>query len=179
MKKNLKPGRLLKTRMAEEYSHILKGISSIFVTDCGRLTNKELQELRKKLKSVSASYKVVKNSICKITLEGLKVPNAANLISGTCALGYGSGDPVSISKVLVNFGKDNKNFKLSGGYVDGGFLTLEDVKGLAELPTKEVLIARLVGCLNSPISGLVSVCSNVIKQFLYVVNDIIKKRETK
>jgi len=179
MEKDLKPGRFLKKSMLDEYADTLKDSSAMFVTDFGGVTNKELEELRNRLSPLSIKYLIVKNSLCRLALKDIKMDDLAGMINGSCALGYGNGDPVSVSKVFVEFIKNNKNLELKGGYVDGEVVGADTIKELAALPTREVLLARLVSCLNSPITGLVLACSGIVKKLLYALNDIIKKKEEK
>lgn len=177
MEKGLKPGRFLKNRIIKEYTDRLKGPSSLFVTDFTGVTNKQIEELRKKLKVVSTEYLVINNLLCKSALKDLKLDDLADLIDGPCAISYTSGDPVATSKALVDFAKNNGSFQVKGGYVDGDIITVDTIKELAAMPSREVLLGRLVTAINSPIIGIVSVCSGVIKKLLYAVNDIIRKKE--
>lgn len=179
MEKEVKPGRLLKLHMVDEYADRFKGSSSIFVTEFRGLTNKELKDLRKNLKLASAHYLIVKNSICRSALKKLELNNLADMITGCCALSYGQDDPVPISKTLVSFSKDNRNLKLKGGYVDGQIITEDTIKELAALPPREVLLAKLITCINSPIAGFVLACSGIVKKLLYVLNDLLKNKENK
>ncbi len=177
MEKQLKPGRFLKTRIVKEYTDRLKDSSSLFVTDFTGLTNKQLEALRKKLKVASSSYLVINNSLCKTALRDLKLDSLVDLIDGSCAIGHTNNDPVATSKALVDFAKTNESFQVKGGYVDGGVIDVDTIKELAAMPSREVLIGRLLAAINSPIVGLVSVCSGVIKKLLYAINDIIRKKE--
>ena len=177
MEKQLKPGRFLKTCIVKEYTERLKDSSSLFVTDFTGLTNKQIEALRKKLKAVSSKYMIINNSLCKTALRDLKLDALADLVDGSCAIGHTSSDPVATSKALVDFAKNNERFQVKGGYVDGGIIDVDTIKELAAMPSREVLIGRLVAAINSPIVGLVSVCSGVIKKLLYTINDIIRKRE--
>jgi len=175
--KELKPGKFLKMQMTKEYRNRLEGSSSIFVTEFGGLKNKELEDLRKKLSPSSTEYMIVKNALCKIILEDLSMGKIADMVDGACALGYSDGDPVLASKTLVEFAKKNENLKLKGAYIDGEALSLDNLKELASLPSREVLIAMLLSAINSPISGLVGVCSGIVKKLLYAFNEIVKKKE--
>jgi large subunit ribosomal protein L10 len=177
MEKVSKLGRELKMHIVKEYTEKVKGSLSLFVTDFGGVTNKELEDLKKRLRGVSAKHLVVKNSLYKLALKDLKLDGISDTITGSCALSYGKGDPVSISKILVNFAKDNKNFKLRGAYIDGETITAGAIKELAALPGRDVLLAKLLGCLNSPISGFASVCSGIITKLLYALNEIAKTKE--
>ncbi|MFC1807045.1 50S ribosomal protein L10 [Candidatus Omnitrophota bacterium] len=177
MEKELKPGKLIKNRLIQEYAERLTDVSLVFVTEFGGLTSKQIDDLRNKLRPFSARYLIVKNSLCRTALKGLNVSGVADLVDGACAISYGEGDPVSISKVLVDFAKKNNSLKLRGGYLDGKIISVDTIKELASLPSREVLLARLLSCMNSPISGLVSVCSGVIKKLLYALNEIAKKNQ--
>ncbi|NQT95305.1 MAG: 50S ribosomal protein L10 [Candidatus Omnitrophica bacterium] len=175
--KDLKPGRFLKTRMVKEYADRFKGSPSIFVTEFSGLKNKELEELRKKLQPSATDYMIVKNALCKLALKDIKLEKIADMVDGACALGYSEGDPVLASKTLVEFAKANKSLILKGGYMDGAVITADTIKELASLPSREVLIARLVSSINAPISGLVGVFSGLLKKLLYAINEIIKKKD--
>jgi len=176
MEKDLKPGRFLKTCIIKEYADRLKGSSSLFVTDFTGLTNKQIEELRSKLKVVSTKYLVINNSLCKAALKNLKLDNLSDLINGSCAISYTSSDPVATSKALVDFAKNNERFQVRGGYVDGDVITVDTIKELASMPSREVLLGRLIAAINSPIVGIVTVCSGVIKKLLYTINDMIRKK---
>jgi len=178
MDKQLKPGKFLKSRMVDEYTQRLKDSQSLIVTNFGGLTNKEFEDLKRQMKPTSNEYFVIKNSLCKLALKNLKLDNLADMVDGACALSYGSGDAVSVSKALAGYAKSNEKFKLLGGYVDGEIVTADDILELAQLPGREVLLARLVGAINSPITGLVGVFSGVIKKLLYAIKEIANKKES-
>lgn len=180
MEKELKPGKLLKSLLLKEYSDRFRNSSSIFVTDFQGLTNKDIEGLRKVLEPVSADYIVVKNSLCRLALKNLKIDGLADMVDGACALSYGTGDPIVISKALVKFAKDNNKLGLKAAYMDGKVVGVDIIKQLAALPSREVLVARLLGAINSPITGLVMTCSGIVKQLLYALNEIaMNKQETK
>ncbi|NQT90888.1 MAG: 50S ribosomal protein L10 [Candidatus Omnitrophica bacterium] len=176
MEKELKPGRFLKTRIVEEYAERLKDSTSIIVTEFKGITNKQLEDLRKRLSPVSARYMIIKCSMCKQALESLKMQDVNAMLGGSCALSYGDGDAASITKVLANFTKENKNLILKGGYIDGQILTADTLKELAALPPREVLIARLLSAMNSPVTGFVAACSGILKKIVYALNEIAKKK---
>lgn len=177
MAKELKPGKFLKTRIIKEYEQRLKGAKSFFVTDFGGLTNKEIEQLKNKLKSASTDYLVVKNSLCRSAFKEMKIDILSGMVEGSCAISYTDKDPVAVSKVLVDFSKTNEKFKLKGGYADGAILSLDTIRELASMPPREVLLARLVSAMNAPVTGLVTVCSGIVKKFLYAINEIIKKKK--
>ncbi|MFH1645257.1 MAG: 50S ribosomal protein L10, partial [Candidatus Omnitrophota bacterium] len=129
----LKPGRLLKDRILTEYYDRVNDSSFIFVTDFKSVSNKDLEELKKKLREASSKYVVIKNSLGKIALEKSELGNMSQFVSGTCGLSYGTGDAVSISKILVDFAKKMKEFTLRGGLVEGEVVDEKTIKYLATL----------------------------------------------
>jgi large subunit ribosomal protein L10 len=177
MVKELKPGKFLKTSIIKEYEKRFKGAKSFFVTDFGGLANKEIEQLKNKLKSVSTNYIVVKNSLCRSALKEMKIEALPDMVEGSCAISYTDKDPVEASKVLVDFSKTNEKFKLKGGYADGAVLSLDTIKELASMPPREILLARLVSAMNSPVTGFVSACSGIMKKILYAINEIIKNKK--
>lgn len=177
MEKELKPGRFLKSRIIKEYTDRFRGCSSLFLTDFKGLTNRQIEELRKKLRGASSSYMIINNSLCISALKKLKLESLVELVDGSCAISYTSGDPVAASKVLVDFAKANSTFQIKAAYVDGGIIDTDTVKELASMPSREVLLTRLVSAVNSPVTGIVSVCSGVIKKLLYAFNEIANKKQ--
>jgi large subunit ribosomal protein L10 len=173
----LKPGKFLKARITKEYEDKLKGASSFFVTDFSGLTNKEIEELKNKLRSTSTKYLVVKNSLCRSALKALNIESISSMIEGSCAISYTDKDPVMPSKVLVNFSRSNERLRLKGGYVDGRALSVDTLRELASMPSREILLTRIVSAMNSPITGFVGACSGIVRKFLYALNEIRQKKE--
>lgn len=177
MKEQTKPGRLLKQHMVEQIAKRFKKATNLFITDCGSLTNKQIEELRGKLKRVSSNFLVVKNSMCLLALKKLKLDAAVALIKGTCGITYDSVDSVTTSKVLIGFAKENEKFQLKGAWLNGEVVSVDVVKEMASLPSREVLLVRLVSVLNSPISGMALILSGIINKLVYVLNAVEEKKE--
>jgi len=175
----LKPGKFLKTQLINQVGEQFKNYTNYFITECGPLSNKEMEDLRGRLKKASCSYMVVKNSLCKRALNEIGVQGLDEQIDGRCGIGFDSNDPIAISKVLVGYAKENEKFQLKGAYVDGATITVDTVKELASIPSREVLLARLVSAMNSPISGMVGVMSGIIRKFVYVINAIKELKSSK
>lgn len=176
MEKVSRLGRFLKVHIINEYASILKGVSAIVISNVDGVTNKDMESLRKKLRPVTAQCVTVKNSLCMLAFKEIKIDGIARMVNGSCAVSSSRGDLISMIKILVDFAKVNSNFKLKGGYVDGGLVSPERLKELAALPSKEALIARLVSCINAPIAGLVTSCNGIITKFMYALSEISKKK---
>ena len=103
-------------------------------------------------------------------------------MSGTTALAISTTDPVAPAKVLSDFQKEInktvKTFNIKAGILDGKVIDAEGVKALAELPSREVLLAKLAGTMQAPISGLVSVMAGTIRKFVYAVDAVRQQKES-
>ncbi len=177
MEEHLKPGRLLKQHMIDQIAAHLQGATNLFVTECGSLSNKQMEELRGKLKKASSNYMVVKNSMSIRALEKINLDMIRDLIKGTCGISYNSKDPVMTSKILVNFTKENKEFKLKGACIEGKVVSADTIKEIAAIPPREILLARLASSLNSPIRGMAGVLSGIIRKLVYALNAIKDKKQ--
>lgn len=175
--KQLKAGRLLKKHMIDQIAKQFKNASNLFVTDCGKLTNRQMEDLRNRLKKISSDYLVVKNSMCIKALEKIKIDRIKEYIKSTCGISFGSNDPVATSKVLIDFAKENEKLQLKVAYVDGKVFGEGAIKKLASIPSREVLLTRLVYALNSPISGMAMTLSGITRKFVYALNAIKEQKE--
>jgi large subunit ribosomal protein L10 len=134
-----------------------KDSTGIIITDYQGLKAGQVNDLRRKLEKAGASYKVVKNTLSKKVLDDLKVDASLKpLFKGVTGLVF-SKDYISAIKVLIAFIKENEKFKIKGGVIEAKAVTVEEIKVLGSLPTKQELIAKFVILLNSPIQRLVNV----------------------
>lgn len=170
-------GRICKEYMVSELSKRMREAKDIFVTDFTGLKGGELQQLRQTLRKNKAVYLVIKNSIGKRALKDCGFDAVATMIEGSVGLVLSKEDPVTTSKALVSFSKKTEPFKIKGGYVDGEIFDEAGVKQLALLPTREVLLSMVIGTIRSPINGLVNVLAGTLHNFVYVLEQIKKKKQ--
>jgi large subunit ribosomal protein L10 len=178
MIKKDKFGKLCKEKMVEELSSMLKENPNFILTSYMGTTVSDLEQVRKNLKPVQASYLVVKNSILRVVLDKQKIEGVKDKVDGGVGVSFCGGDIVSACRILVNFSKANSKFQIKGGIVDGRIMTLEQVKVLASLPSREVLLAQVVGGIKSPITGFVLALGGIIRKFVYVVDAVKTKKES-
>lgn len=162
--------------MAKETRDKIKNSSTLFITSFNMMPVSEQDLLRSKLKEIEASLFMIKNRIAKRTLKELDQENIASLLQGPTAIALGGRDSVSVSKALVNFAGQHETFKILGAYIDDELLDASSVKRLASIPSREVLLAQVIGGLNSPIQGLVNTLSATIKKFVLVIDRIREKK---
>ncbi len=143
----------------------------IFVDFCG-LKVKDLSELRKKLKAVDGQFKVIKKTFLKLTFKEKKLEIGEKNLEGEIALIFGFKDEILPAKTAYQFSQENPNLKILGGFIEsqkGEFLNTEQIIELAKLPTKEELLARLVGSISAPVSNFRNVLQGNIKGLICVL----------
>ncbi len=143
-----------KTALIEELNTRLKESSLAIMTEYRGLTVAQLNRLRRELKAAGGRYQVTKNTLTKRALENTSFVKLEDYLSGPTGLVTTGGDPVTVAKVLVKFAEQNDKLKITGGVLDGAMLPAEAVSALAKLPSREVLLAQLLGLINAPASQL-------------------------
>ena len=177
--------------MAEKYGKkakelMIKEMKSIFSENKGAIfasienvKASEIDVLRKKMRQSGSRYLVIKNRLAGIALDEAGMSELAATVKEKKVLGIGivNEDPVQVTKMMMEFSKKNKGFELSSGYLEGRMITPEKVKELADLPSREQLIAMVVGMMNAPISSFVGVLSSVLRSLVYALNAVKEKKE--
>ncbi len=130
--------------------------SSVFVTHYQGLSVKEIDELKSELRKQGILFKVTKNRITKLALEGTKYKKLEDLFKGPTAVAF-SDDAISSAKILTKFAKKNSHLKIIGGIMEEEALTLDEVAKIATLPTLDEAKARIVGILSTPAQKILSI----------------------
>jgi large subunit ribosomal protein L10 len=138
-----------KAELIETLQPTLSEATAVVVTHQTGLTVAESSDLRGRMREAGAGFKVTKNRLTKIALQGTKYEDITDLFTGPTAMGT-SADPVSAAKTLVAFAKENDKLTIVGGALDGKVLDKAGVEALAKLPSLDELRASLVGLLNAP-----------------------------
>ena len=134
------------------------------ITEYKGLTVEEITKLRREIQKGGGDYMVTKNTLAKIAVKDTPYEVLTDKMSGPIALAFGFEDPVSPAKALNEFIKDVKKGEILGAVLDGKFLSVEETKALANLPSKEELFAKMLGSINSPASGIVGCVNGVMAQ---------------
>ena len=140
----------------EEMKNFFKKNSSVFVTHYQGLSVKQIDELRSEMRKHGILFKITKNRITKLALEGSKFKKLENLFSGPTAIAF-SEDAITSAKILTRFAKKNTNLKIIGGIMEEEPLSLEDVEKIATLPTLDEARAKIVGILTTPAQKIISI----------------------
>lgn len=162
----------------EEIYQKLSQSSSVIFTDFKGLTVAELSQLREKLREVGAEYRIVKNTLALRAFQRyFPQGNVEEYLNGPTAFTYCFGDPFGILKILMDFSKNHEDLKLKGGIIDGELYNSKEIKELANLPPKEVLLAKLIGGINTPLTRLVFGLKWPINQLVWALETIKKEKE--
>jgi len=131
----------------------LKSAQAGVLVDYRGLTVEEDTNLRRKLREAGVEYKVVKNTILSRASAEAGLEGVDEFLSGTTAIALSENDYVAAAKVLSQFAETSKTFEIKSGFIDGKLVSLDEVKALAKLPSREILIATVLGTMNAPIAA--------------------------
>ena len=140
----------------EEMKSFFKKSGSVFITHYQGLTVKQIDELRSEMRKKGILFKITKNRITKLALEGSKFKKLENLFTGPTAVVF-SDDAITSAKILTKFAKKNSNLKIIGGIMEEEPLSLNDVEKIATLPTLDEARAKITGILTAPAQKIMSI----------------------
>jgi len=162
-----------KEKIVAELVEDLNKAKSLVFTNYQGLTVNDIQELRNKIQEKEGDYKVIKNSLLQKALEKSELKGIeVGEMKGPLALGFGFADEVAAAKEIYTFAKGKEVPKMSGGLLEGKYLDENEIVALAKLPSKEELLARVVGSINAPVSGFVNVLAGNLRGLVSVLNNI-------
>jgi len=153
--------RLVVEKMHAAWTNANAGV----LTHYRGLSVAEMGELRRLLRGAEVSLQVVKNTLARRAIEGTGFTVAGDLFSGPVAVAYGD-DPAALARVLADFARSNEALKILGGVLNGKRLEKAEVATLANLPPREVLLARILCSMQSPLSGFVRTLNEVPASFV-------------
>lgn len=168
-----------KAERIEQYLQNLQGSQGLILTDYRGLRVSEVEELRRSLRGAQATYQVVKNTLLRQALQqqGLSVP--AEWLEGPVAVAFCHGEVPAAAKIVQDFAKGKEKFAVKGGLLGATPITAEQVMSLANLPPREVLLAKVLGTINAPASQVAGVVTSGIRQVLNVLQAYVEKLEGK
>lgn len=151
------------TVVSEIVEKFSKAQSAVFY-DYRGLTVAEVTDLRNKMREANVEYRVIKNTMVKRALDQLGIEGADEYLNGPTAVAFGYEDAVAPAKIIAGFIKAAKKTEFKGGILDGKVITPDVVKNLSEIPSRNELLAKMLGSLNAPISSFVRVLDAIAKK---------------
>ena len=165
-----------KVEKVKALTSLMRESKAIFLADFTGLDVASVTDLRNKLRRASVGYRVVKNRLAKRAAEAAEISGLDESFSGPTAMAFGNEDPVTPAKILQDFADDNGNISIKLGMVDGQILQPEEIKALAALPSRDVLMSRVVGGVRSPVYGFVGVLKGLLLNLVGVISAVEEKR---
>jgi large subunit ribosomal protein L10 len=171
---------LTKAKKAVQIDHLaheLESSTSAIVGTFAKLTVSQDYELRKVVRSAGGRYRVLKNKLAARASKGTKVEEALQGLKGVSSVAYTSGDPVALAKALSTWMQDNAEFTFKLGIVDGHVITVEEVKRLATMPSKEAIFAKLLFLIQAPAQRLATVINATGRDIAVVINQAVEQEK--
>ncbi|MFN2341372.1 MAG: 50S ribosomal protein L10 [Halanaerobium sp.] len=165
-----------KEAVVKELTDKFTSAKSLVITDYLGLNVAEMTELRSKLREAGVEFKVVKNTLATIAANDVEMEEMTEYFSGPTAIAFGEDDAVSPAKVLVEFAKDHEVLEIKAGLLNGEIISKEKVESLAEIPSREELLAKAFASMKAPLSGLVNVLQGNIRGLVQVLNQIKEEK---
>jgi large subunit ribosomal protein L10 len=169
---------LEKTLMLKEVKDKIKATSNIFFTKVNRINVDDFTKLRQSVSPCSTKAFVVKNTIARIALKDLGLEKCTSAIDGISFLVVADKEIQQVSKELVAFGKDKnaEQFEIRGAWIEGEFVSEGYVKEISKLPSRQVLLANLLGRMNAPITNFVCDLNGIIRSLVIALSEVSKKK---
>ncbi|MFC1942613.1 50S ribosomal protein L10 [Chloroflexota bacterium] len=169
----------------EKKTQVIDGLEEIFsrcnvgiLTDYRGLSTAEITVLRRKLREADVEYRVVKNSLAQFAAKQAGLDELAGSIEGPIAMAFGYGEISDPARVLADYIRTSKSIlNIKGGFIGDRVLTSRDVMTLSTLPSREVLISRVMAGIQSPITGLVNTLAGPVRGIMGILQARIKQLE--
>lgn len=165
-----------KEKLVAELAQKLASAKASFLADYRGLDVEKVNKLRGELRNAGVDYRVAKNTLLRLASKGTAAECLHQYLEGPTAIAIVDGDPVAPAKVLIDFAKSNDKFVLRAGALGGKVMTPADIKALADLPSREVLLAKMLGSLNAPASNFVGVLAAIPRSLVQVLAAIQDKK---
>ncbi len=169
-----------KLNTVENLKERLAGAKAIILVDYKGINVEQVNKLRNLFKEAKVDYLVQKNTLIKIALNELGINDLDVYLQGPTAVAISKDDEVTPAKVLVKFVKDvmeDANFpKFKGGLISGKVMNQSELQKIAQLPSREELLARIMGSMQAPLSNFVNVSQGIIRKFVYAIDALAKQK---
>lgn len=159
--------KVLETKKAivEELTSKIQGATSVVFVNYSGITVAQDTELRRQFREANVEYTVVKNTLTRLATHQAGYAEFDELLNGTTSMACTTGDPIAPARIVCEFAKKNKDvLQIKGGFVEGKVLSVDELKSFGELPSKDALIAQVLGTFLAPITSLAFVLDQICQQ---------------
>jgi large subunit ribosomal protein L10 len=160
-----------------ELKQKLAGARGAVLTDYRGMSVAEITELRRLLRKSAVEYTVVKNTLAKLAVKDTALASLAAYLEGPTGIAISREDPVAPSRVLSSWGKNRPTLTVKAGVVEGQLVSAAEVQTLADLPPRQVLVARMAGAFQAPIQSLVNVLAGPARALASVLDQVRAQKE--
>ena len=168
--------RSQKVKFIKDMKGRLEKAKATFLVDYKGLNVEAMNRLRKNLRKVEVEFQVVKNRLLKLAAQSTDTAQLEEFMRGPSAIALSYDDPVAPAKALVEFSKEFEQLEIKAGQISGKVMELEAIKRLAELPSRDVLLAQALSAMQAVPTGFVRVLNGIILQLLYALKAIEQKK---
>lgn len=165
-----------KRQVVDTVKEDLQKAQTAIITDYRGLNVEEITQLRRALRAESVKYVVVKNTLASIAAHELGYEALDTYLEGPTAIAYGFEDPVAPAKVLSKYAKTFDKLEIKGGLLEGTLIDPVRIKALADLPSREVLLAQVAGTLASPMTGFAGAAQGILRKFVGTLDAVREQR---
>lgn len=158
-----------KRQVVEDFSKKIQGLQAAVLTHYRGLNVEQINTLRRRLREEKISYHVVKNTMMKLAARGTDLEKLNDYFKGPTAIAISHSDPVSLAKILSEFVKTQPQLEIKVGLVQGRVASPDEIKALATMPSKEVLVAQILGGIQAPAQELAGVLVSGLRQIVGVI----------
>jgi len=166
-----------KEQLVADLTAQIKESDALFLTNYKGLTFPQLTAVRSEIKSNGSDFKVVKNTLLKIALNNNDISVMDEYLVEPTSCAIVKGDVAAAAKTIKKYAKEFDKFEIKAGYLDGNALTANDVNILADLPSREELLAKMLGSINAPVVNFVSLLANIPRSLVNVLTAVKDKKE--
>jgi large subunit ribosomal protein L10 len=165
-----------KVAVVDEVRDKLAEADAALLTEYRGLTVKQLADLRRQLRPTGAEYKVYKNTLVRLAAREVVEDRLDSLLTGPTAIAFVHGDVAAVAKTLRDFARTNQALVVKGGLLGPNLVSAKDVEALADLPSRDVLLAQLAGALQAPLTKLAGLLAALPRNFAYGLSALIDQR---
>jgi len=163
-----------KKTQAEELRAQLATVSTVILSTFQGITVEQDTQLRRSIEAAGGHYEVVKNTVAERAAEGTPTEGLLKNLKGTNSIAYTKTDPVALAKILTKVAKDVPAFKFRAGWVEGRVVSIQEIGQLAQLPSKEELISKLMFLLNAPAQRIATALAALPRNLAVVTSEAVK-----
>jgi large subunit ribosomal protein L10 len=166
-----------KVAKVEEVAQSLSEAKSVFLTDFTGLNVDEINELRRSFRGQAVQYRVVKNTLARLSVKSAGCEELLEYLDGPTGLAFGNEDPAAPARVIKEFSKGNDKLKLKACLFEGTLVGADRAGDLANMPTKEQLLAQVLGGFKAPISNLAYALNGVLSKLVFALDALKQQKE--